>query len=73
MELNITEANSNYMIVNANRLRGKGYEYTMGKATFINETTAELYGSIGFPSEGALVPQTIQILFSRAKYNNGGI
>ena len=54
MELNITEANSNYMIVNANRLRGKGYEYTMGKATFINETTAELYGSIGFPSEGAL-------------------
>ena len=50
MELNITEANSNYMIVNANRLRGKGYEYTMGKATFINETTAELYGSIGFPS-----------------------
>ena len=57
MELNITEANSNYMIVNANRLRGKGYEYTMGKATFINETTAELYGSIGFPSEGALVPK----------------
>lgn len=57
IKLNITEANSNYMVVSANRLRGKGYEYTLGKATFINETTAELYGSIGFPSEGALVPK----------------
>ena len=46
--LDITEANSDYIVASAYRLRGKGYEYTIGKANMTSEYTAETNGSFGF-------------------------
>ena len=45
--LDINEANGDYIVANAYRLRGKGYEYTIGKANMTSAYTAETYGSFG--------------------------
>ncbi len=52
IELNITEANSEYIVANAHRLHGKGFEYNIGKAKIVDMTVAETYGTFDWQYNG---------------------
>lgn len=66
IELNISETNPDYIVAEAYRTHGKGVEYSIGQANFIDTDTAIAYGDMHWDYNGWNSPKQYRFTF----YNN---